>query len=40
MGARFFLKEENRLSVEVKDLGFGEFRSSSGRVWKEEIDLD
>ncbi|WP_300803729.1 DUF5716 family protein [uncultured Acetatifactor sp.] len=40
LGARFFLKEENRLSVEVKDLGFGEFRSSSGRVWKEEIDLD
>ena len=34
------VKEENRLSVEVKDLGFGEFRSSSGRVWKEEIDLD
>ncbi len=40
LGARFFLKEENRLSVEVKDLGFGEFRSSSGRVWKEEIELE
>lgn len=39
LSARFFLKEENRLAVEVKDLGFGEFRSSSGRVWKEEIEL-
>ncbi len=38
--ARFFLKEEKRLSVEVKDLGFGGFRASSGRVWKEEIELD
>ena len=35
--AHFFLKEENRLSVEIKDLGFGDFRPSSGRVWKEEI---
>ncbi|MCI8541853.1 DUF5716 family protein [Acetatifactor aquisgranensis] len=39
LGARFFLKEENRLSVEVKDLGFGEYRVSSGRVWKEEIEI-
>lgn len=39
LGARFFLKEENRLSVEVKDLGFGEYRASSGRVWKEEIEI-
>lgn len=39
LAARFFLKAEDRLSVEVKDLGFGEFRASSGRVWKEEIDI-
>lgn len=37
--ARFFLKEENCLSVEIKDLGFGDFRPSSGRVWKEEIEI-
>lgn len=33
----FFLKEENFLSVKIQDLGFGEFRISTGRVWKEEI---
>lgn len=37
--ARFFLREENRLAVEVKDLGFGEYRTSSERVWKEEIEI-
>ena len=35
----FFLKEENCLSVEVQDLGFGEFRVSAGKVWKEEIPI-
>ena len=39
LAARFFLKAETRLSVEVRDLGFGEFRASSGRVWREEIDI-
>lgn len=39
LGAHFFLKEENRLLVEIRDLGFGEFRASSGRVWKEEIEI-
>lgn len=37
--ARFSMKEENRLCVEVRDLGFGGFRASSGRVWKEEIEI-
>ena len=36
---RFSMKEENCLAVEVHDLGFGEFRLSSGRVWKEEIEI-
>ena len=36
---RFSMKEENRLAVEVRDLGFGGFRPSSGRVWKEEIEI-
>ena len=35
----FFLKEEDCLSVEVQDLGFGEFRVSAGKVWKEEIPI-
>lgn len=35
----FFLREENLLSVEVQDLGFGEFRISTGRIWKEEIPI-
>lgn len=35
----FFLKEEDLLSVEAQDLGFGEFRASSGRIWKEEIEI-
>lgn len=30
-----FMKTENNLEIEVEDLGFGEFRTASGRVWKE-----
>ena len=37
--ARFFLEAENLLSVEIRDLGFGEFRPSSRRVWQEQIQL-
>lgn len=37
--ARFFLEAENLLSVEIQDLGFGEFRPSSRRVWQEKIEL-
>lgn len=37
--ARFYLEAENLLVIEVQDLGFGEFRSSSRRVWKERIEL-
>lgn len=33
------LREENRLSVEIEDLGFGEFRPGTGHIWREEIDL-
>ncbi len=34
-----FMEEENRLVVETEDLGFGEFRASSGRIWKEAVDF-
>lgn len=34
---RLYVEEENRLAVEVEDLGFGEFRPASGRIWKESI---
>lgn len=37
--ARFYLEAENLLIMEAQDLGFGEFRHSSGRVWKERIEL-
>lgn len=35
----FSMKEEHCLCVEARDLGFGEFRPSSGRSWKEEIEI-
>lgn len=35
----FFLKAENELVVEAEDLGFGDFRASSGRVWRDEIEI-
>lgn len=34
-----YLQDENRLVVEVTDLGLGEIRAGTGRGWKEEIDL-
>lgn len=34
-----YLEEENRLVVEIKDLGFGEIRIGTGHVWREEIEL-
>lgn len=37
--AHFFLEAENLLVIEAQDLGFGEFRSSSRRVWQEKIQL-
>lgn len=37
--AAFYLEEENFLTVEVRDLGFGDIRPSSGRVWREKIEL-
>lgn len=33
------LENEGKLSVEVLDLGFGDFRVSSNRVWKKEVSL-
>lgn len=36
---RLRMENEERLAVELSDLGFGEFRNSSGRVWKKEINL-
>ena len=35
----FFLKAEDELVVEAEDLGFGDFRASSGRVWRDEIEI-
>lgn len=37
--ARFYLEAENLLVIEAQDLGFGEFRTSSRRVWQERIEL-
>ncbi len=37
--AHFYLEAENLLVMEVQDLGFGEFRSSSRRVWQERLEL-
>lgn len=37
--ARFYLEAENVLVMEAQDLGFGEFRSSSRRVWQERLEL-
>ena len=35
----FFLKAEDELVVEAEDLGFGDFRASSGRIWRDEIEI-
>lgn len=37
--ARLYLETENCLAVEIEDLGFGELRLPSGRVWRETIEL-
>lgn len=34
-----FLESEDRMIAEAEDLGFGQFRVSSGRVWRESVDL-
>lgn len=39
LGVQLYLKDENHLKIEVEDLGFGEFRPSTGRVWEEEVDI-
>lgn len=39
LGMQLHLEAENVLAVEIQDLGFGEFRSSAGRIWKENINL-
>lgn len=39
LSARFYLSEENLLTVEIEDLGFGEIRPATGRVWRENIEL-
>lgn len=36
----FYMKTEHCLVVEAEDLGFGEFRASSGRTWKDEIQIE
>lgn len=33
------MENEEKLSVEVRDLGFGDFRGSSNRVWRKEVIL-
>ena len=37
--AILFLETENCLTAEIEDLGFGEFRASSGMIWRETIEL-
>lgn len=37
--AHLYLSEENRLVVEIEDLGLGVFRPATHHVWKEEIVL-
>lgn len=37
MKARFFMAEENRMTVEIEDLGLGEFIPATHHIWKEEI---
>lgn len=37
--ARLCLEAENRLAVEIEDLGFGRLRAPSGRSWREIIEL-
>lgn len=34
-----FLQQENRVTVEIEDLGFGQLRRGTGHVWQEEIEL-
>lgn len=34
-----FMKEENRMVVEITDLGLGVIRPGTGRVWREEVNL-
>lgn len=36
---RLYLMDENSLKIEVRDLGFGEFRPSTDKMWEEEIAL-
>ncbi len=35
-----YMENESTLITETEDLGFGEFRLSTGRVWREEIPAD
>ena len=35
--ARFYMSEENRMVVELEDLGLGELRESAHHTWKEEV---
>ncbi|MCM1216292.1 MAG: DUF5716 family protein [Lachnospiraceae bacterium] len=37
--ARLYLEAENRLAVEIEDLGLGELRLPSGKSWRETIEL-
>jgi len=34
-----YMEEEDRLTVEAEDLGFGEFREATGHVWSETFQL-
>lgn len=37
--ASFYLEAENLLAVEIEDMGFGEIRPATGRVWRERLEL-
>ncbi len=39
MRCRLYMESEKILAVEIEDLGFGEFRASTHKVWREEIPI-
>lgn len=39
LNVRLYMERETVLTVEIEDMGFGEIRAATGRIWKEEIDL-
>ena len=40
MRCKLYMESEKLLIVEIEDLGFGEFRPSTHKVWREEIPIN